>query len=158
MGTAAVAYIALLASRLPWFLGGAAPAAAGAGYFVSLFTRSAATFACLPQELQHLHAHHKCIADWRVRMSSQTRKTTTIRRTADSHYIIRIRTPLKSLEHYSTIVLNGFRGPSQHYRIEGFKGTINGASRLHYTIRSEPFEQQRKTFSSLFRSAVWSHQ
>ena len=27
-----VAYIALLASRLPWFLGGAAPAAAGAGY------------------------------------------------------------------------------------------------------------------------------
>ena len=31
MGTAAVAYIALLASRLPWFLGGAAPAAAGAG-------------------------------------------------------------------------------------------------------------------------------
>ena len=33
MGTAAVAYIALLASRLPWFLGGAAPAAAGAGYF-----------------------------------------------------------------------------------------------------------------------------
>ena len=32
MGPAAVAYIALLASRLPWFLGGAAPAAAGAGY------------------------------------------------------------------------------------------------------------------------------
>ena len=32
MGTAAVAYIALLASQLPWFLGGAAPAAAGAGY------------------------------------------------------------------------------------------------------------------------------
>ena len=31
MGTAAVAYIALLASRLPWYLGGAAPAAAGAG-------------------------------------------------------------------------------------------------------------------------------
>ena len=31
MGTAAVTYIALLASRLPWFLGGAAPAAAGAG-------------------------------------------------------------------------------------------------------------------------------
>ena len=31
MGTAAVAYIALLASRLPWFLGGAAPATAGAG-------------------------------------------------------------------------------------------------------------------------------
>ena len=32
MGTATVAYIALLTSRLPWFLGGAAPAAAGAGY------------------------------------------------------------------------------------------------------------------------------
>ena len=32
MGTAAVAHRALLASRLPWFLGGAAPAAAGAGY------------------------------------------------------------------------------------------------------------------------------
>ena len=32
MGTAAVAYIALLASRLPWFLGGAASAAVGAGY------------------------------------------------------------------------------------------------------------------------------
>ena len=32
MGTAAVAYIALLASRLPWFFGGAAPAAAGAAY------------------------------------------------------------------------------------------------------------------------------
>ena len=32
MGTAAVAYIALLASRLPWFWAGAAPAAAGAGY------------------------------------------------------------------------------------------------------------------------------
>ena len=32
MGTAAVAYIALLALRLPSFLGGAAPAAAGAGY------------------------------------------------------------------------------------------------------------------------------
>ena len=31
MGTATVAYKALLASRLPWFLGGAAPAAAGAG-------------------------------------------------------------------------------------------------------------------------------
>ena len=31
MGTSAVAYIALLASRLPWFLGGAAPDAAGAG-------------------------------------------------------------------------------------------------------------------------------
>ena len=31
MGTAAVAYIALLAPRLPWFLGGAAPATAGAG-------------------------------------------------------------------------------------------------------------------------------
>ena len=34
MGTAAVAYIALLASRLPWFLGGAAPATAGAGYYI----------------------------------------------------------------------------------------------------------------------------
>ena len=33
MGTAAVAYIALLASRLPWFLGGAAPATAGAGFY-----------------------------------------------------------------------------------------------------------------------------
>ena len=32
MDTAAVAYIGLLASRLPWFLGGAAPDAAGAGY------------------------------------------------------------------------------------------------------------------------------
>ena len=32
MGTAAVAYIALHASRLPWFLGGAATAATGAGY------------------------------------------------------------------------------------------------------------------------------
>ena len=32
MSAAAVAYIALLASRLPWFLGGAAPAAAGAGF------------------------------------------------------------------------------------------------------------------------------
>ena len=32
MGTAAVAYIALFASRLPWFLKGAATAAAGAGY------------------------------------------------------------------------------------------------------------------------------
>ena len=32
MGTAAVVYIALLASRLPWFLGGALPAAAGAGF------------------------------------------------------------------------------------------------------------------------------
>ena len=32
MGTAAVAYIALLASPLPWFLRGAAPAAAGAGW------------------------------------------------------------------------------------------------------------------------------
>ena len=32
MGTAAVAYIALLASRLPWILRGAEPAAAGAGY------------------------------------------------------------------------------------------------------------------------------
>ena len=32
MGTAAVAYIELLASRLPWFFGGAAPATAGAGY------------------------------------------------------------------------------------------------------------------------------
>ena len=31
MGTAAVACTALLASRLPWFLGGAAPATAGAG-------------------------------------------------------------------------------------------------------------------------------
>ena len=34
MGTVPGAYIALLASRLPWFLGGAAPAAAGAGYIV----------------------------------------------------------------------------------------------------------------------------
>ena len=31
MGTAAMAHIALLASRLPWFLGGVAPANAGAG-------------------------------------------------------------------------------------------------------------------------------
>ena len=35
MGTAAVAYIALLASRLPWFMGGAAPATEGAGYISS---------------------------------------------------------------------------------------------------------------------------
>ena len=37
MGTAAVVYIALLASRLPWFLGGAAPAPAGAGYIYFFF-------------------------------------------------------------------------------------------------------------------------
>ena len=37
MGTAAVAYIALLASRLPWFLGGAAPAPAGAGSYTTLY-------------------------------------------------------------------------------------------------------------------------
>ena len=37
MGTAAVAYIALLASRLPWFLRGAAPAAACAGCYANAF-------------------------------------------------------------------------------------------------------------------------
>ena len=35
MSTAAVAYIALLASLLPWFLGGTATGAAGAGFILN---------------------------------------------------------------------------------------------------------------------------